>query len=82
MNVKGIFGTLRQILAEVSFVFLAICQMNLPVFFFSTLGTGGAGKRLYFVSRFIVLFCPAFIFRQKESDLEVNIPGALQGGEF
>ena len=50
--------------------------------FFRLSEQAGPEKRLYFVSRFIVLFCPAFIFRKKESDLEVNIPGALQGGEF
>ena len=50
--------------------------------FFRLSGQEEPEKRLYFVSRFIVLLCPVFIFRQKESDLEVNIPGALQGGEF
>ncbi|MCS3167931.1 hypothetical protein NXY49_02890 [Bacteroides fragilis] len=57
--------------------------MKPPSFsFFRLSGQEEPEKRLYFVSRFIVLLCPVFIFRQKESDLEVNIPGALQGGEF
>ena len=76
-------GPLAQALKESSAMFFGSMSNETSQFsFFRLSGQAGPEKRLYFVSRFIVLFCPAFIFRQKESDLEVNIPGALQGGEF